>query len=102
MQASTNGKTFHLYVSYDGEARPYTMKLILQGIKQRGFDILVSSIVMLSILIWLIPIVALLIKLTSPGPAMFIQSRTGRNGRVFPCLKFRTMTYDRDAQFQQA
>lgn len=102
MQASTNGKTFHLYLSYDDKARPYTAKRVLMGIKKRGFDLLIASIVVASVLIWLIPILALLIKLTSPGPAIFVQSRTGRNGRVFPCLKFRTMTYDRNAEFQQA
>ena len=102
MQASTNDKTFHLYVSYDGEVRPYTTKYRWKGLKKRGFDLLIASIVMVSILIWLIPILALLIRLTSPGPPIFVQSRTGRNGRVFPCLKFRTMTYERNAQFLQA
>lgn len=102
MQASTNGKTFHLYLSYDGEARPYTTKRIVQDVKKRGFDLLVASIVSALILIWLIPLLALLIRLTSSGPPIFVQSRTGRNGRVFPCLKFRTMTYDRNAQFHQA
>ncbi|GAB3023960.1 sugar transferase [Spirosoma pulveris] len=102
MQASTDGKTFHLYLSYDGEARPYTTKRIVQGLKKRGFDLFVASIVLVSVLIWLIPLLALLIKLTSPGPAIFVQSRTGRNGKVFPCLKFRTMAYERNAQFKQA
>ncbi len=102
MQASSNGKTFHLYLSYDGEARPHTAKHVFNDIKKRGFDILIASLVIGGILIWLIPILILLIKLTSPGPALFVQSRTGRNGRVFPCLKFRTMTYERDAQFRQA
>lgn len=102
MQASTDGKTFHVYLSYDGEARPYTAQRIVQGLKKRGFDLFVASIVLVSVLIWLIPLLALLIRLTSPGPPIFVQSRTGRNGRVFPCLKFRTMTYDHNAQFRQA
>lgn len=33
----------------------------------------------------------LLVKLSSPGPVFFRQPRVGRNGRVFQCLKFRTM-----------
>lgn len=102
MQASTNEKTFHLYVRYDGEVRPYTKKHILRDVKKRGFDLLISGIVVASVLIWLIPILVLLIRMTSPGPALFVQTRTGRNGRVFPCLKFRTMTYQRDARFVQA
>ncbi|GAB4024883.1 hypothetical protein GCM10028773_48870 [Spirosoma koreense] len=40
--------------------------------------------------------------MTSSGPAIFVQLRTGRNGRVFPCLKFRTMTYTANAPFRQA
>jgi len=31
------------------------------------------------------------IRLTSPGPALFIQKRTGNRGKVFDCYKFRTM-----------
>jgi lipopolysaccharide/colanic/teichoic acid biosynthesis glycosyltransferase len=34
---------------------------------------------------------ALAIKLVSPGPVLFVQNRVGRGGRVFRCLKFRTM-----------
>lgn len=69
---------------------------------KRLFDIIVAGIVTLSILLWLIPIIGLLIRLSSPGPILFIQLRTGRNGRPFRCLKFRTMTYEKNAQFKQA
>lgn len=69
---------------------------------KRLFDIVVSSLVIVLGLIWLVPLLGLLIRLNSPGPVLFIQLRTGRNGRPFRCLKFRTMTYDRNAQFKQA
>ncbi len=39
-------------------------------------------------------IVALLIRFDSPGPVLFRQSRRGYRGRIFPVLKFRTMTVD--------
>ena len=39
----------------------------------------------------LLGLIALLIKLASPGPILFRQARTGQNGRPFTCLKFRTM-----------
>ena len=103
MQASsTNGKTLQLYLNYDVHSRARTRKRLIAGLKKRAFDLAVAGIVSVSVLIWLIPLLALLIRLTSPGPALFIQVRNGRNGRVFPCLKFRTMTYERGAQFRQA
>ncbi|UCE04258.1 MAG: sugar transferase [Candidatus Latescibacterota bacterium] len=41
-------------------------------------------------------IVAVLIKLSSPGPVLFVQKRVGRNGRVFDFFKFRTMKHNSD------
>ena len=59
-----------------------------------GFLILVGS--------WLFPLMGLLIRLDSSGPALFRQERIGRRGRKFVCLKFRTMQYAPDAGFAQA
>ncbi len=39
-------------------------------------------------------VVALLIKLKMPGPVFFVQQRVGRNGKLFNCHKFRSMTID--------
>jgi lipopolysaccharide/colanic/teichoic acid biosynthesis glycosyltransferase len=52
--------------------------------------------------LWLFPLIALLIKLDSPGPVFFRQERVGWQGRRFMCLKFRTMTHDPEAAFVQA
>lgn len=41
-------------------------------------------------------LVAVLIRLDSPGPAMFIQQRVGKNGKIFRMYKFRTMRTDAD------
>jgi exopolysaccharide biosynthesis polyprenyl glycosylphosphotransferase len=43
-------------------------------------------------------IVALLIRLTSPGPALYTQERVGLGGRRFMMFKFRTMNIDAEAQ----
>jgi sugar transferase (PEP-CTERM system associated) len=45
----------------------------------------------------LIPIIALLIKLTSRGPVLYRQERVGLRGQVFDCFKFRTMRSDAEA-----
>jgi exopolysaccharide biosynthesis polyprenyl glycosylphosphotransferase len=41
-------------------------------------------------------VIALLIKLDSPGPVFYISERIGRRGRTFSCLKFRTMVINAD------
>jgi exopolysaccharide biosynthesis polyprenyl glycosylphosphotransferase len=45
----------------------------------------------------LLPLISLLIKLTSPGPVFYRQKRVGKNGSVFTCYKFRTMRTDAEA-----
>ncbi|WP_128543341.1 sugar transferase [Larkinella soli] len=56
------------------------------------FDITLSFLITACILIWILPILGTIVRLTSPGPAFFIQKRTGRHGRTFRCIKLRTMT----------
>jgi exopolysaccharide biosynthesis polyprenyl glycosylphosphotransferase len=54
----------------------------------------VVAIVALLLLGWLMLLIALLIKLTSPGPVLFVQERQGRWGRSIRVFKFRTMRRD--------
>lgn len=70
-------------------------------ILKRSFDILVSGIICLCILPFL-PLIALCIKIQSPGPIFFKQARTGLNGETFSCLKFRSMHVNKDADLVQA
>jgi putative colanic acid biosysnthesis UDP-glucose lipid carrier transferase len=58
---------------------------------KRSFDLIVSIFVIAGILSWLLPLLALLIKLDSGGPVFFIQRRVGRNAVLFACYKLRTM-----------
>ena len=69
---------------------------------KRGFDIVFSSAVIIFILSWLTPIIAILIKLESKGPVFFKQSRNGFNYKEFDCYKFRSMTPNKDAHLHQA
>jgi lipopolysaccharide/colanic/teichoic acid biosynthesis glycosyltransferase len=58
---------------------------------KRTFDI-IASFLGLVILSPVLIVIALLIKLLDPGPVIFRQRRTGRNGKLFAIFKFRTMT----------
>lgn len=58
---------------------------------KRGFDIAFSLMVIILVLSWLAPLLALLIKLESKGPVFFKQSRPGLNEQEFFCYKFRSM-----------
>lgn len=75
---------------------------IANRIRKRIFDIAFSSLVLIFLLSWLIPLLALLIRLESRGPVFFIQHRTGRNNRSFRCLKMRSMYVNKDANSRQA
>ncbi len=60
-------------------------------IVKRIFDIVVSSLFLILIYPFVFVIVGTLIKLSSKGPIYFIQKRTGMNGKIFNCIKFRSM-----------
>jgi len=62
---------------------------------KRTFDIVFSFMIIVFILSWLLPILAIMIKLDSKGPVFFRQRRTGRDNRWFWCYKLRTM-YEND------
>jgi putative colanic acid biosysnthesis UDP-glucose lipid carrier transferase len=61
---------------------------------KRILDVLFASVVIITLLSWLLPLLALLIKLTSKGPAFFLQKRTGRGGKSFTCYKLRTLVHN--------
>lgn len=62
----------------------------IKGVK-RIFDIFFSLFVILFVLSWLIPLIAILIKLESKGPIFFKQGRPGLDENEFYCFKFRSM-----------
>lgn len=62
---------------------------------KRGLDVLVS-LIGLALLSPLFAAIAVLIRLDSPGAALFRQLRVGKDGRLFTCFKFRSMYQDAD------
>jgi lipopolysaccharide/colanic/teichoic acid biosynthesis glycosyltransferase len=67
---------------------------------KRGFDLVLASV---ACLVALLPglLIAAMVKLGSPGPILFRQTRVGRHGRPFEMLKFRTMVDNADAMKSQ-
>lgn len=68
---------------------------------KRFFDIVFSILVIVGVLSWLIPILAVLIKLESKGPIFFKQMRNGLNYEEFSCYKFRSMRLNKIADLEQ-
>lgn len=64
---------------------------------KRVSDIILSLLVVIFLLSWIVPLMAILIKLNSRGPVFFIQRRVGRGLRSFGCIKFRTMVLNLEA-----
>ena len=64
----------------------------LYDLAKRAFDI-VASLALLAASVPLMLVIAIIIKATSAGPAILVQERIGKGGRVFGFLKFRSM-YD--------
>ena len=71
-------------------------------ILKRSFDIVFSLLVSVFFLSWMIPIVGLLIKISSKGPVFFIQNREGYKGSFFNCIKFRTMVLNSQSDIKWA
>jgi Undecaprenyl-phosphate glucose phosphotransferase len=82
--------------------RKEPLEEISNRFKKRVFDIVFSSLVILFILSWLYPILAIIIKMQSKGPVLFKQLRSGRDDEPFWCYKFRSMTVNPDSDKKQA
>lgn len=68
---------------------------------KRMLDLFISSLMLILSPIWFLPI-ALAVKLSSPGPVLFKQLRTGKAGKDFWCYKFRSMRVNAVSDTQQA
>ena len=92
----TTRRSRHLFqvprVSADGFKRQHVDQDCWSlSISKRTLDVLVAVSV-LAVFALPMLLIAILIRLTSDGPAMFVQERVGLNGRLFRIFKFRSMT----------
>lgn len=69
---------------------------------KRAFDVSVSSLFLCTLFPFIYIFVAIGTKLTSRGPVLFLQERSGENGQTFRCIKFRSMRVNADADRVQA
>jgi len=81
--------------------RPEPLEDMSNSIKKRVFDIVFSLVVIVFVLSWLTPILAILIKLNSRGPVFFVQWRSGKDNKPFRCIKFRSLAVNDDANVRQ-
>ncbi|MFL5809272.1 MAG: sugar transferase [Flavisolibacter sp.] len=71
-------------------------------VAKRFIDVFCSFFLLIFLFSWILPIIAILIKLDSKGPVFFFQKRNKRNGKVFTCIKFRTMIVNDEADSMPA
>lgn len=71
-------------------------------VAKRLFDLTFSGLVIVGVFPVLLPLLALLIKIDSPGPVFFKQMRPGKRNKLFPCYKLRTMRTEANGTELQA
>jgi undecaprenyl-phosphate galactose phosphotransferase/putative colanic acid biosynthesis UDP-glucose lipid carrier transferase len=67
------------------------LEIPLNRLLKKSFDLFISLFILFFVGSWLFPIIILLIKISSEGPIIFKQKRTGLGNKTFWCYKFRTM-----------
>jgi putative colanic acid biosynthesis UDP-glucose lipid carrier transferase len=82
--------------------RKEPLENVTNQIIKRTFDIFFSLFVIVGFISWMMPIIAIIIKLSSKGPIFFTQRRSGKNNKVFEMLKFRSMYVNKEANTKQA
>ena len=98
---SQSGKSKADYLEGDALVSIYTGAMNgWQVVVKRVLDFILSFVMLLCLLPLLL-IASLLIKVTSPGPILFIQDRVGLNKRIFRLFKFRTMVPDAEKKITE-
>lgn len=59
-----------------------------------------SIFILVFLLSWLYPVIAILIKINSKGKVLFVQKRIGTKNEMFECYKFRTLTSESSKESQ--
>lgn len=100
-------KTRRVFVDMYGQIpvvmlRKEPLEMPFNRIIKRSFDFIFAILVIAIVFPIVVPILAIIIKLSSKGPVFFRQQRSGENNKTFWCWKFRTMHVNKDADKIQA
>ncbi|MFD1141960.1 sugar transferase [Larkinella insperata] len=68
----------------------YSSKDLPSQAGKRLFDLVITFLLLVFFLAWAVPLIAMMIRLTSRGPVFLIQLRTGKHGRPYRYFRFRT------------
>lgn len=82
--------------------RKEPLQVKVNEIIKKAFDFVFAAFTTVFILSWLMPLIAIAIKLDSPGPIFFRQLRSGKDNKPFFCLKFRSMRVNSESDSRQA
>jgi len=82
--------------------RTEPLEILSNQVIKRLFDVTFSLLIVVFIMSWLVPLMAILIKVESKGPVFFKQLRSGKDNQSFYCLKFRSMYVNGEADTKQA
>lgn len=98
---------FPMHVDYFGSIPVLSLRKeplddVANRIRKRIFDLIFSSVIIVTVLSWLIPLAGLLIWLESRGPVFFVQKRSGKANKPFSCIKFRSMKSNPESNLIQA
>ena len=80
--------------------RKEPLGISLNALLKRVFDVVFSLSVIIMLFPFLIPVMAIAIRLDSPGPIFFKQLRPGKKNKLFDCYKFRTMKVNLNGELQ--
>ncbi len=82
--------------------RSEPLESVVNSIIKRSFDLIFSILFLTTVFPILLLVLVPYIKLSSKGPVFFLQKRTGKSGKTFTCIKFRSMQVNNDAHSKQA
>ena len=97
MKQNISEESLDVFEYNDREIRK---KTLCYRVAKRSFDIIAATVAFVLLSPFLL-LICVLIRLDSKGPAIFVHTRYGKNGKPLPLLKFRTMHMNADAMIKQ-